>query len=247
MLFIIFFVIEILSVEINLEKVLLRMDLEIEEKILNPGKYKISGEIKIKNDSLGKIFRLSRIYYPCKAKKCKYLINAEIPLEKIKKEDLLNFLNRKEAYLDLIFHEIEKNISIKKTLKFETKITKEKDFLNVSKDLLKIENISLSLKEKPKVEFDLFIKNPFNFQIKIEKLNINFNLDEFNLKEEFEINETLNKGEKTYKFSINLKEEILLYILAKKFTERDITKKLKAKANGILKVSIENKFLEIPF
>jgi len=233
---------------ISIEENILYFDtsINLEKNIVPEGTYNLYGEIIKGNKKIGTIYRLARIYFPCKIKECNYPFKIEVDLEKIKKIDLIDFLKKNNFKLNIKLKEInskkEKIIETPFDYFFSENISE-----NINLNLIVIENINVNLKEKPSIEFDLKIKNPFNFKVFLKEAEIIFRIENKTLQNNFKINEEIEKGEKVFNLKIPIEGDLLFLILSKKFMEEDISTKISSNYNGNLIILIEEKTLKIPF
>ncbi len=246
-IFLIFLNITLSKILIEEEKIFLLCSLALKEKEIEEGTYLLSGSLNYKKDKIGEATRIPRIYFPCKKEICNYDFKIEVFYKDIKENFLLEFLNKKNFNLNLNLKEINKNI--KKSLNFSFGLlNKDKNFtFDVSNSLINIENINLNLKEKPSIKMSLKILNPFNFNFFIEKIILNFKIDEFKLEREFDLKEELSMGEKIKDLDLPIKEDLLLYILTKKFLQEDISRKISGSYEGEIVLKFKNYEISIPF
>lgn len=243
---ILFFIFEISKIIIDEKKIIIETSLELSQKIAKPGTYNMKGKFLINKTELGDISRFARLYFPCKRKSCNYPFKIEIGIEKLKIEDLINFINKKNIKLSFILKEINKKEELKIDVPFDYSIELNNN-LSLDLNLIKIEDIKMLLKEKPQISFNLNITNPFNFKIKILKAKISFFIETKRFEEDFSINEEVDKGERSFLLNCEMKKDLLLYLLSKKFMEEDISNKLSANYNGTITIAIKDYFFEIPF
>lgn len=239
-----FTIFEISKIIIDEKKVIIETSIELSQKIIKPGTYNMKGKFLINKKELGNISRFARIYFPCKKKSCTYPFKIEMEIEKLKIEDLISFLNRKNLELSFILREINQKEESKINIPFEYLIGNN---LNLDLNLIKIEEIKIIIKEKPSISFNLNITNPFDFKIKILKAKITFFIENQKLEKDFSINEEIEKGQKSFLLDYQIKGDLLFYILSKKFREEDISTNLYSKYNGFITIAIKDYFFEIPF
>lgn len=241
---ILFLIFEISKIMIDEKKIIIETSLELSQIIAKPGTYNMKGKFLINKKEIGNISRFSRIYFPCKKKSCTYPFKIEIEIEKLKIEDLINFINRENLELFLILRDINQKEELKIDIPFEYSIDKN---LNLDLNLIKIEDMKMILKEKPQISFNLNITNPFDFKIKILKAKIIFFIENQKLEKDFSIDEEIEKGQRSFLLYYQIKGDLLFYLLSKKFMEEDISTNLSAKYNGFITISIKDYFFEIPF
>ena len=239
-----FTIFEISKIIMDEKKIIFETSIELSQKIIKPGTYNMRGKFLVNKKELGNISRLSRIYFPCNKKSCTYPFKIEMEIEKLKIEDLINFINRKNLESSFIFREINQKEELKIDIPFKYLIDSN---LNLDLNLIKIEETKIIIKEKPSIAFNLNITNPFDFKIKILKAKIFFFIENQKLEKDFQINEEIEKGQKSFLLDYQIKGDLLFYLLSKKFREEDISTSLSAKYNGFIKIAIKDYFFEIPF
>lgn len=241
---ILFIIFEISKINMDEKKVIFGTSIDLSQNIIKPGTYNMKGKFLINKKEIGNIIRFSRIYFPCKKKSCTYPFKIEMEIEKLKIEDLINFINKKNLELFLIFREINQKEELKIDIPFEYSIDKN---LNLDLNLIKIDEIKIAIKENPSINFNLNITNPFDFKIKILKAKIFFFIENQKLEKDFSIDEEIEKGQRSFLLYYQIKGDLLFYILSKKFSEEDISTNLSAKYNGFITIAIKDYFFEIPF
>lgn len=245
LLFLILFTFKITKIEINNEKIILQTFITLEREFLQKNGYNLKGDLFIENKKIGYVQRFSRIY-PCKKNLCSYDFDIEIETKNIKKEDFLGFLSGKNLKIELNLNKINKKEEIKILKEFLYSIDLE-NYTELEMEIIKIEEISLELKEKPQIKFNLILKNPFNFKLKIKNLRVEFLLENQKIEENFKIYEEMEKGEKVFPLQIPIKSDLLISILARKFMEEDLSGALSPSWKGDIFIEIEDKIIKVPF
>lgn len=245
-LIIILWIFNISKISIEEEKITLSTSFDMQKDFLKEGIYILRGKLEISGKPLGDVQRFTRIYFPCKKDLCSYPFNIEIETKNVGKEDFLKFLKNKDVKLNFIFKEINKNeeIKIKGDFLYNVNI-EEKTELEM--DIIKIEEIKVSLKEKPQINFNLILKNPFNFKLKVKNIKVLFFIENQKLEEDFKIEEEIEKGDRVLPLKIPLKGDLLIYILAKKFLEEDLSASISARWEGEISIELDKNILKIPF
>ncbi len=246
MLIILFFLFELSGLSMEEDTINLDVSVSFIEGFISKGIYKLEGELLRGDKKIGKVCRFSRIYFPCNKKECNYTFKIEIDTKELEEKDVIDFLEKKDFKLNMKFVEINKKEEFIKEEPFDY-ILKENFKENIYLDLIKIENIKLNLKEKPSVNFDLKLINPFKFKVFVQDLNISFQIEEQKIEKNFKLNEKLQKGEKNFNLEIPIKKDLLIYILSKKFFEEDLSAKISANYNGSLNFFIGEHSLKIDF
>lgn len=247
MIFLIFFnILSISNISIDENNIVIDASINLNEDLISKGVYVLRGDLIKENKKIGLVQRFSRIYFPCKKGNCNYSFQIEVEIEKLEKKDLVDFILKKGFFLNLILKEINSKKEVKLNLPF---IYDFKDEISENMDLslIKIENIIVNLKEKPSIKFNLSLINPFLFNIKIKEVKVIFEIENQKIENNFNFNEEIGKGEKSFPLEIPIKGDLLFYILSKKFFEEDISAKISGNYYGNIKIMIEEYSFDIPF
>lgn len=246
MLIILLFLFELLELSIEEDIINLDVSVSLNEGFISKGIYKLEGELLRGEKKIGKVYRFSRIYFPCNKKDCNYAFKIEIKAKELNEKDIIDFLEKKDFTLNMKFIEINKKEEFTKEEPFNY-VLKDSFKESIYLDLIKIENTKINLKEKPSVNFDLKLINPFSFKVLVQDLNISFNIEEQKIEKNFKLNEKIDTGEKNFNLEIPIKKDLLIYILSRKFFEEDLSAKISANYNGSLNILIGERSLKIDF
>lgn len=247
MIFLILFnILSISNISIDENNIEIEASINLNEDSISKGVYVLSGELIKENKKIGLVRRFSRIYFPCKKGICNYSFQIEIGFDKIEKKDLIDFILKKGYFLNITLKEINSKKEIKLNLPFSYDFKGEISE-NMDLNLIKIEDLIVYLKEKPSIKFNLILINPFLFNIQIKEAKITFEIENQKIENNFNLNEEIGKGEKSFPLEIPIKSDLLFYILSKKFLKEDFSAKISGNYNGKIKFMIDEYSFEISF